>query len=231
MKYAVCVPYAHKPYFDEFLDTLKIPRENCLFIDDTNPVGGIGIMKAHNMGIDFAREHNADWLIIMSASIRFMEPGGMDFIEQLENNPPNALVVHGSGFWLDEAEGITKRIALGWHLTAFKMDVFNAIGRWDENFTPYGFDDVDLTLRMKKYFGNQYKVEVVPVDMNHVSTSHSIQLAKVEAPSDPRILYFCKKWGRHPGAWQWDGWIYPFNNPDHGLDYWPTAPNGGIYDD
>jgi hypothetical protein len=47
MKYAVVVPYAYKPYFDEFVATLKIPREYCLFIDDTDPPGGIGIMKAH----------------------------------------------------------------------------------------------------------------------------------------------------------------------------------------
>lgn len=230
MKYAVVVPFAYRPYFDEFKATLKIPEENCLFIDDTTPPGNIGIMRAHNMGIDFAREKGADWLIVMSASIRFMEPGGLDFIEQLEKKN-DALVVHGSGYWLDPADELIKQIALGWHLTAFKMDIFNAIGCWDENFTPYGFDDVDLTLRMKKYFGTQYKVEVVPVDMTHVSTSHSIQIAKVHAPSAPRIAYFVEKWGRHPGAWQWDGWAYPFNDPNNNLAYWPQAPNGGKWDE
>ena len=226
MKYVVVVPFAYRPYFDEFKATLKLPEENCLFIDDTSPPGGIGIMKAHNMGIDFARTKDADYLIVMSAGIRFGEPGGLDFIKVIEEHP-ELLVINGAG--LNRENGEIQ--AMGYHLTAFKMDVFNAIGRWDENFTPYGFDDIDLMLRMKKYFGNQYKVDTFPVDMEHVSRSHSISLAGVVAPSEPRIVYFTEKWGRHPGAYQWDGWAYPFNNPDHNLSYWPVALNGGRCDD
>lgn len=226
MKYAVVVPYAYQPYFDDFLATLKLPRENCLFIDDTSPPGTIGIMAAHNRGIDFMREIGAKWLIVMSAGIRFGEPGGQDFIEILEQHP-ELLVINGSGINLETGE----RMAMGYHLTAFKAEVFSGIGRWDENFTPYGFDDIDLMLRMKKYFGSEYKVDTYPVDMEHVSRSHSIELGKVIAPSEPRIQYFTEKWGRHPGAWQWDGWAYPFNDESHSLKYWPPAPNGGKCDD
>lgn len=229
MKYVVCVPYAYQPYFDEFKATLKIPEENCLFVNDTNPVGGIGIMRAHNMGIDFARQKDAKWLIVMSASIRFGEAGGLDFIKAVEEHS-ELLVINGAGrvTFDGEAEQV---IAMGYHLTAFKTDIFTAIGRWDENFTPYGFDDIDLMLRMKKYFGNQYKVDSLPVDMEHISRSHSIQLAGVIAPSSPRIQYFTEKWGRHPGAWQWDGWAYPFNEPGNSLAYWPDASNGGKWND
>lgn len=226
MKYVVVVPYAYQPYFDEFKATLKIPEENCLFVDDTSPAGGIGIMKAHNMGIDFMRERGADWLIVMSAGIRFGEKGGLDFIELLDQYK-DLHVINGAGLNREN----NSIMAMGYHLTAFKADVFSGIGRWDENFTPYGFDDIDLMLRMKKYFGNQLKGDTFPVDMEHISRSHSIQLAGVEAPSDPRIAYFVEKWGRHPGAWQWDGWTYPFNNPEHSLAYWPPAKNGGKWDD
>lgn len=229
MRYAVVVPYAYQPYFDDFKATLKLPEENCLFIDDTNPVGGIGIMKAHNMGIDFARERKADYLIVMSAGIRFGEPGGLDFIEVIERHP-ELLVINGAGRVTFEGEA-EQVIAMGYHLTAFKMDVFNAIGRWDENFTPYGFDDIDLMLRMKKYFNTEYKVDSFPVDMAHISRSHSIELGKVISPSEPRIAYFVSKWGRHPGAWQWDGWTYPFNDDHCNLAYWPPAANGGKCDD
>lgn len=225
MKYAVVIPYAYKPYFDEFKATLKIPEENCLFVDDTNPVGGIGIMKAHNMGIVFANERKADYLIVMSVGIRFGEPGGLDFIKVIEDHP-ELLVINGAGRVTFEGEA-EQVIAMGYHLTAFKMDIFHAIGYWDENFTPYGFDDIDLMLRMKKYFNTEYKVDSFPVDMRHVSRSHSIQLAGVVAPSEPRIQYFTQKWGRHPGAWQWDGWAYPFNDPANSLAFWPPAPNGG----
>lgn len=226
MKYVCVIPFAYKPYFDEFVLTLKIPRENCLFISDTDPVGAIGIMKAHNIGIDFMRERGANWLIVMSAGIRFGESGGLDFIKVIEDHP-ELLVINGAG--LNRENG--QVMAMGYHLTAFRVEVFSGIGRWDENFTPYGFDDIDLMLRMKKYFGSEYKVDSFPVDMEHVSRSHSIELAKVEAPSEPRIQYFTEKWGRHPGAWQWDGWAYPFNNSEHSLAYWPPAANGGKWDD
>lgn len=228
MKYVIVVPYAYQPYFDEFLATLKIPKENCLFVDDTANPGSIGIMKAHNMGIDLMKSRGADWLIVMSASIRFGESGGLDFIKVLENHN-NLHVINGGGKAIIDGEEQT--LAMGWHLTAFKADVFAAIGRWDENFTPYGFDDVDLTLRMKKYFGKEFKMDTFIVDMEHTTRSHSISLAGVEAPSGPRIEYFVSKWGRHPGAWQWDGWYHPFNEPANSLAYWPPSANGGHWDD
>lgn len=226
MKYAIVVPYAYKPYFDEFLVSLHPELgANTLFVDDSEWPGSIGIMKAHNMGIDFMRERGASYLIVMSAGIRFGESGGLDFIKVIEDHP-ELLVINGAGLNRENGE----IMAMGYHLTAFRAEVFSGIGRWDENFTPYGFDDIDLMLRMKKYFGSEYKVDSFPVDMEHVSRSHSIELANVVAPSEPRIQYFTEKWGRHPGAWQWDGWAYPFNNPENSLAFWPPAPNGGRYD-
>lgn len=229
MKYVVICPYAYQPYFDEFIATLKMPRDNCLFINDTDPPGGIGIMKAHNMGIDFMLERGADWLIVMSAGIRFGEKGGLDFLELLEQH--NDLhVINGAGKVKFDGED-EKIIAMGYHLTAFKREVFDTIGRWDENFSPYGFDDIDLMLRMKKGFGGALRSDTFPLDMQHASRSHSIQLAKVDAPSAPRIMYFVEKWGRHPGAYQWDGWLHPFNDENNTIKYWPRAATGGKWDD
>lgn len=222
MKYVVVIPYAYQPYFDEFKATLKLPSENCLFIDDTNPVGGIGIMKAHNAGVEFMKEKGADWLIVMSAGIRFGEAGGLDFIDQLDKHP-EALLIHGSGMWIENGTGIEKRQALGWHLTAFRKEIFETIGNWDENFTPYSLDDTDLTLRMLKGFGNKYKIEVVDCDMRHTSTSHSISLAGVKASYAPRNEYFKRKWGREGGDWQNSGYDTPFNLSDKPLSYCPEA--------
>lgn len=230
MKYVGILPYAYRPYFDECWPTLHPDfRENVQPVDDSDPPGAIGIMKAHNMGIGLMKTMGANWLIVMSASIRFGEQGGLDFIKLLEEHQ-DLHVINGAGRVTFEGEE-EQVIAMGYHLTAFKREVFDGIGRWDENFTPYGFDDIDLMLRMKKYFGNQLRIDTFPVDMEHVSRSHSIQLAKVEAPSAPRIAYFVEKWGRHPGAWQWDGWAYPFNDPKNSIAYWPPAANGGKWDD
>jgi len=206
MKYVCVLPYAYKPYYDEFIKTCKIPLKNILFIDNTEK--NIGIMKAHNLGIKFMREKNADWLIVMSACLRFGEPGGMDFIKIIEKNP-KALMIHGAGRW--EHEGEVKTIALGWHLTAFNKKVFEAVGGWDENFTPYSLDDVDLTMRIQKHFGKYYDLRVFPCDFEHASTSHSITLAGVKASFLPRHEYFKRKWGKEASDWQNDGYATPFN--------------------
>lgn len=224
MKYVCVVPYAYAPYFQEFIKTCKIPRENMLLINDTNPPGAIGIMKAHNMGIDFMKEKGADWLIVMSAAIRFGEQGGLDFLKILEQHPDHH-VIHGAS--ADAVESGNK--VFGWHLVAFHRSVFETIGRWDENFSPYGFDDIDLSLRIRKGMPD-VKWEGYPCDVTDTTMSHSINLAGVEAPSGPRILYFVEKWGRHPGAYQLGSYDTPFNDPEKSLAYWPPAPNGGQCD-
>ena len=229
LKYLVCLPYVWQPYHDACVATMNPElKKNVMFIDNTQ--NNLGIMKSHNMGIDKMREIGADWLIVMSASMRFGEPGGLDFIKIIEEHPDHQLI-HGTGKWIDKGTGEEKVMALGWHLTAFRKDVFDYVGRWDENFTTYGFDDVDLYLRIKKFYGKDFKNNSYPVDCSHASTSHSIELAGVISPSAPLITYFVEKWGRHPSAWEWDGYAHPYNDPRLSLSYWPPATNGGRWDE
>lgn len=216
MKYVAVLPFVYQPYYDECIKTIKFPIDNLLVIDNTQ--NNIGIMKAHNHGVSFMREKDADWLIVISAAIRFGEKGGLDFIDLLDQHPDN-LMINGAGHCV--LDNIPRIMALGWHLTAINRKVFDAVGNWDENFTPYGFDDTDLTIRIQKHFGLDYKNDSFPCDLSHASVSHSIQIANVESPSTPRINYFERKWGKHPGAWQEKGFDRPFNNPDNPLSYWP----------
>lgn len=219
MKYVAVVPYVYEPYFIKFFDTLKIPIENMLFINNTED--NIGIMKSHNLGVEFMKERNADWLIVMSASVRFGEPGGLDFIKIIEENQ-EALMIHGAGSWKNNEGRLIKSIALGWHLTAFNKKVFENVGNWDTNFSNYGYDDTDLTLRIQKHFGKQYDLRVIPCDFKHESTAHGIQFAfnKIKSPSTPRINYFKRKWGKTPDEWQKDGYATPFNG-EYSLSYYP----------
>lgn len=232
MKYVIVLPYVYKPYFDECMATVKFPAENMLIIDNT--AVNLGIMKSHNMGIDRMKEVGADWLIILSAAVRFGEPGGLDFIEQIQINADHQ-VIHAASQNVEggkqaDPKGGGHNEVFGWHLTAFRRDVFEKIGRWDQNFTPYGFDDIDLSLRIRKGIPD-VKWDTFPVDVHDTTMSHSINLAKVEAPSGPRILYFAEKWGRHPGAYKLDEYDRPFNNPHHSLAYWPPAADGGQWDE
>ena len=123
IKYVCVMPYAYQPYFEDFIKTCKIPKENMLLVDNTE--NNIGIMASHNLGVEFLREKNADWLIVMSASVRFGEQGGLDFIEAIEDNQ-SALMIHGGGSWNNNGKEV-KSIALGWHLTAFNKKVFDRV--------------------------------------------------------------------------------------------------------
>lgn len=238
MKYVAVVPYTYPPYLAEFMATCKIPVDNMLLIDNTTAERNIGVMASHNRGIDFMKERGAEWLIVISPAIRFGEAGGSDFIEILEQHP-DYHVIHGASANVEGGKqadpkggGINK--VFGWHLVAFNKSVFEAIGRWDENFTPYGFDDIDLSLRIRKHFKEATKWDTFPCDVTDTRMSHSLHFVPDvvgEASSTPRIAYFVEKWGRHPGAYQLGDYEHPFNNPEHSLAFWPPAPNGGHWDD
>lgn len=226
MKYVVCVPYAYQLYYDEFIKTLKIPQENVWAIDNTDPVKNLGIMKSHNIGIDKMYEAGAGWLIVMSAAIRFGEKGGMDFLDILEAHS-NYHVIHGGsenitgGMQANANGGGGHNKVFGWHLVAFNRSVFDAIGKWDENFTPYGLDDIDMSLRIRKAFKDKTLWDTYPCDVTDTTMSHSINLANVKSAYPPRNEYFKRKWGREGGEWKNDGYEHPFNNPDYPLSYWP----------
>jgi len=74
----------YEPYMKDCMATCKIPRENMMLIDNT--VINIGFTKAYNIAIDRVLSEDYDWLIGLSAAIRFGKPGGLDFIEALEKS-------------------------------------------------------------------------------------------------------------------------------------------------
>ena len=193
MKYVVVLPFAYKPYKEECQATMN-PKfaENVHFIDDTNPDNRIGIMRAHNRGIDRMRQLNADWLIILSAAIRFGKPGGIDFLDVLDKHP-NHYVIHAAS--LNVKPGVQQKPegkdqvneVKGWHLTAFKREVFDKVGRWDENFTPYGFDDNDLSIRIQKKCKGKKGWDTFPCDVHDMGMAHSINLGGVISLPEPKI--------------------------------------------
>ncbi len=238
MKYVAVVPYTYQTYFDEFMATCKFPRENILAIDNTTTEKNLGVMASHNNGIDFMKEKGADWLVVISPAIRFGDNGGLDFIKILEEHP-GYHVIHGASENVEggkqaDPEGGGHNKVFGWHLVAFSKQTLDAIGRWDENFTPYGFDDIDLTLRIRGHFKESTLWDTYPCDVTDTRMSHSLHFVPDvvgEASSTPRIAYFVEKWGRHPGAYQLGNYETPFNDPSNSLAFWPPASNGGKWDD
>lgn len=218
MKYIAVLPWVYKPYRDECLKNCKL---NVVEVD--NSVDNIGIMKSHNFGIDLMRETDSDWLIIMSAAIRFGPQGGLDFLASLDDYFVS--ISAASEHTLRERGEVG---IFGWHLVAFSRECIEKVGKWDENFTPYGYDDIDYAIRMMKAFPDpEYsrRVKKVAVDVTDTTMAHSLNLAGVQTDNAHHIEYIERKWGvcLHGAGKENDITKYydhPFNDPTKPLSYW-----------
>lgn len=203
MSYTVVFPYIVPSIARPCRESWAFPAKNVLEVD--NSVDNIGIMRSHNLGINRMYADRTDWLVVLSAALRFGRRGGLDFIRALDERPDHHVV---------EAAGV-----YGWHLIAFHRRVIDAVGRWDENFTPYGFDDIDMSLRIYKAFPER-QWEKVPVNCVDIGMAHSVKDGGVRADVNAQIDYFIAKWGRHPGASEIPTFETPFDD-DLPLSYWP----------
>lgn len=217
MRYTVVMPYCYPPYKEACERTWRFDPDSVLMVDNT--IMNRGIMRAHNMGIDKMVRDDTDWLIVLSAAIRFGKPGGLDFIKQLDKH---------ADYHVIEAAGV-----FGWHLIAFARHTIETIGRWDENFTPYGYDDIDYSLRFQRAFGIDGRMSElwikVPVDVQDAGMAHGLNLANVKSDPNPKIFYFNQKWGRHPDHSWVLAYQHPWNDPSIPLTYWgPVTTIDGV---
>lgn len=234
MKYIAVMPWVHKPYRDECVKTMHPDfRKNLLEVDNSEV--NRGIMWAHNQGLKLAQDFRKDWLIIISAAIRFGKPGGMDFIKQLEKHDDHYVIhaasqnVVGGKQQTEQSGGVNA--VKGWHLTGFKVDLLNEVGGWDLNFTPYSLCDIDLSIRIQKYKKGAPGWNTYPCDVSDMGMSHGINLTdKVKATYPPRNEYFTRKWGRDGGDWQAETYDHPFNDKTKPLSWWPEPPDPRAYD-
>lgn len=224
--YVAVVPFIYQPYADELKKSLKLPEENVNFIDNTDQ--NRGVAGSWNMGIEMMKERHADWLIIMSAAMRMGKEGGLDMIEQLDKHPDahivnfaNRLVPEGQ-FKRGESPGVESGM-FSWHCCAISRKVVDEVGKFDANFYPIYFEDIDYDLRVEKAFGDQIDRPIVHIYANSASTAHAITLAGVKSESTPLIAYFAEKWGKHPSATEINSYDRPFNNPKNSLAFWPPA--------
>lgn len=212
MKYVAVMPWIYEPYKDECLACCKL--DPLLLVDNTET--NLGIMRSHNLGIDFMRAQDADWLIILSAAVRFGDAGGLDFVRALEHCTEHAVV---------NAEGM-----FGWHFMAFARETIEAAGRWDENFTPYGFDDVDYAIRIHKSRPGAIWSGIKDVDASDTTMAHSLELGGVYVDATPQINYLHDKWGGERGA-PFDAFHdHPFDDPALSVRVWPKPTGLGPVD-
>jgi hypothetical protein len=231
MKYVMCLPYIYKPYADACINSMDAElRNNLLAIDNT--IDNKGVAKSWNLGIDKVREENADWLIVISAAMRFGNSGGKDMIIWL-NYRPAAQVIHFAekqtseqryvrGMSPDGIHGISPGYQdgmFGWHCTALRRDVIDMVGYFDPNT----FEDLDYDLRINKAFPAIFWV-ILPIIAHSESLNHGIRLGNAKMPSaNSQVTYFIDKWGAGGSDWS-NGWQnltfdHPFNNPENSLTH------------
>jgi len=206
MKYVIVLPSIFKPYTDDCIASMSDAlKQNVLLIDNTQ--NNIGVTPAWNLGIDKLYEDNADWLILLSAAIRFTN-GGDDFIAELEKRAATDDVVEANNVF-------------GWHLIAFNRRLFDKVGRFDENLPIY-FSDLDWSLRIQKAYNQENAVwDKVELGVTDMGMAHGVKFAGVVEPADPKIMYFVTKWGRHPSAWKLGSYDTPFDDPANDIKFFP----------
>jgi hypothetical protein len=189
-------------------------------VDNAAPNRNLGVAASWNVGARILQQQEADWLVIISAAMRFGAPGGRDFLAELDAAPAEA--------WAIEAGPCPRwpGMGFGWHLIAFRASTFERVGLFDENFWPAYFEDLDFGHRIRCASGWAAGEEPmwpkVDVDADLAGFAHGIHLAGVEQDPSGLIRYYSRKWGVPPGAPASEVfYTNPFGDPKFPLSYWP----------
>lgn len=199
MTYYAVLPSVYQPWTDRCLKTCDIAVD---VIDNTDGKN-IGVSASWNIGAQIVVEDKLDWLIIMSAALRFGDARGIDFLDILSTRHDRIAV--------EAAHGI------GWHLIAFHRSVFETVGYFDENFLAY-HEDLDMGHRIHLGFDLDPPYwEKVSVDVAIAGFAHGIDLGGIKVDEKGQREYFKRKWNVYPGENMKDAWTHPFG--DKPLDY------------
>lgn len=170
-----------------------------------------GCSKAWNTGRDEALRTGADWLVVLSAAVRFGPDGGLrDFFDQLERQTGQLVVEAGGG--------------LGWHLIGFSREVMETVGPWDEIFTPCYFEDNEWSVRFQRIYDCDTHAPgwvgplwpKVPVDAHLLEIAHGIKRGGVEIDMAGLRAKFHAKWGPN------EEYRFPYDDPSLPLTF--TGP-------
>lgn len=137
MSFIMVIPSVSPISAHECLKTYTGEYEDCYVIpnNETNR----GVAGAWNLGVDQMFAQNKDWLVICSESIRFGADGYADLKRELDEASDNTMAVEAD----DD---------LGWHLIAFRKEVFEKVGYFDELFYPAYYEDNDFSYRYQLAF-------------------------------------------------------------------------------
>lgn len=220
MKFAVAMPFVYKPYADRCLASMSpYFRRSVIPID--NRENNRGIAASWNIAVREVLDEKLDWMIGLSAAVRFGAPGGDDFVE---------LMRASSDCWALEGGRRKPPLKgdedanLAWHLIAFPRRTLEVVGQFDENFWPRDFEDLDYSYRIQLAAKADHPLRqriwpLASVEATAESIHHSITLAGVEGDGRDSARYYERKWG---GPTNEEQFGTPFNT-SWPITWWPRA--------
>lgn len=137
----------------------------------------LGVARAWNIGARKVLESNMDYLVCMSAAMRFGPALHTTWRRQMET------------FW---GSNVIECDGHSWHLIAFHRRVFEMVGLFDENFYPAYEEAIDFGYRMR-HFGLEKAWPHVWV--NALSAGAAMHNEMVSCPNPPLVEYYKEKWG------------------------------------
>lgn len=158
----------------------------------------LGVARSWNIGAREVLDRGLDYLVLMSASMRFGPILHTTWRRQMDT------------FWgadVIEADGHS------WHLVAIHRRLFELVGLFDENYWPGYFEAEDFCyrLRMINREGGWPRVWV-----NALSQGVNLTRPHVECPAGPLLAYRRDKWGGDKGE---EAFVLPWG--DKPLSYFP----------
>lgn len=206
MSFVAVLPSIYPPWTQACLDSCRFPREHLLLVDNTTE--NRGVAASWNLGVETVLREGQDWLVILSAAMRFGDAGGLDFLELLEANP--------------DAWALEAHPHFGWHLIGFHRRTLEGVGYFDENFWPAYWEDNDFSYRFALLRDLIPVTEPfwrkVEVDATLAGYAHGHRLAGVQMDAGNLLAYYVRKWGGAPSEEQFR---HPFGDETLDLTWWP----------
>lgn len=205
--FVTILPSIHQPWTSRCIEHMSTEFLNSLVVID-NTGANRGVAASWNLGIDQMMTRGSDWLVLLSAAIRFnADFGGRDFLQLLD-------------LAADESIAVEAGHGMGWHLIAFRRQAFEMVGRFDENFFPAYFEDNDFGRRLYVATGMRAPMwEKVGVEVSLQGFSHGVDLGGADTKPELMIAYYQEKWGGMPGQ---EIYPDPFGDVRNQLSYWPA---------
>lgn len=176
------------------------------------PEHNAGVAGSWNVGRDAVLSSEADWLIVLSAAVRFGREGMRDFLRALDACPTELVLEADRG--------------LGWHVIAFSREVLEKIGPFDPIFFPAYSEDLDYSIRFQRAYDCDTHAPgwvgplwpKVPVDASLIEIAHGIKRGGVTVDLAGMHALLDAKWGTQ------EEFLTPYNRDDLDWTYVGQPP-------